>query len=132
MRSTTTVINLRGRLADFGPRLDRAPAELLYVGRRAFVGGWQLKASPWANPFPVTTSPEEAVRRYAWRLRHHAALLRHVGELRGRTLACWCVPLPCHARLLALLADAPDPRSTLDAWLIAAEPSSAGQHSRLF
>lgn len=32
-------------------------------------------------------------------------LLALVPELRGRTLACWCAPLLCHAEVLAVLAD---------------------------
>ena len=33
------------------------------------------------------------------------ALLALLSELRGRTLACWCAPLLCHAGVLAELAD---------------------------
>lgn len=34
-------------------------------------------------------------------------ILLHVHELRGKTLLCWCDPTgPCHAHVLAALADA--------------------------
>jgi hypothetical protein len=29
-----------------------------------------------------------------------------VPALRGHRLGCWCVPLPCHAEVLAEIADA--------------------------
>lgn len=35
-------------------------------------------------------------------------LLALVPELRGRALACWCAPEPCHGDVLAELADASD------------------------
>lgn len=35
-------------------------------------------------------------------------ILRRVGELRGKNLACWCPPgSPCHADILLELANAP-------------------------
>ena len=33
-----------------------------------------------------------------------------LGELRGKRLACYCAPLPCHGDVLAALADAPGGR----------------------
>jgi hypothetical protein len=33
-------------------------------------------------------------------------VLAHVGDLRGKVLACWCVPNPCHGHTLAGLAEA--------------------------
>lgn len=32
-------------------------------------------------------------------------LMALVPELRGKTLACWCAPEPCHGDILAELAD---------------------------
>jgi hypothetical protein len=35
-----------------------------------------------------------------------ADLLALLPELRGRRLGCWCAPAPCHAAVIAELADA--------------------------
>lgn len=35
---TTTVINLKGRIRDFGPRLEFAPSDVVYIGRRWTMG----------------------------------------------------------------------------------------------
>ena len=35
-----------------------------------------------------------------------ADLLALLPELRGRRLGCWCAPEPCHAAVIAELADA--------------------------
>lgn len=34
-----------------------------------------------------------------------SGLIEDVRELRGRDLACWCTPLPCHADVLLRLAN---------------------------
>ena len=103
----TTVICLKGRLHEFGPQLEHAGPDVLYVGRRLTMGGWNLPESVWANPFTVkdSGSPERAVERYVeWAENRY--LLRRLPELRGRVLACWCGPgAPCHARYLADRAD---------------------------
>lgn len=80
----------------------------VYVGRACFMGGWKLAASEWANPFSVKEckTAEEAVRRFREYLLGKPALLARVGELRGKTLGCWCKPGPCHADVLAEFADA--------------------------
>ena len=36
-------------------------------------------------------------------------LLALLPDLRGRRLGCWCAPLPCHAMVIAELADAGQP-----------------------
>lgn len=108
----TVVINLKGRLRDYGPRLATAPEGVVYVGRRLTMGGWGLAGHPLSNPYSVRQcgSPAEAVDRYRAHLASRPDLLALVPTLRGKTLACWCVPAPCHALVLAELAD--DPRQT--------------------
>ncbi len=82
----------------------------VYIGRRVFMGGWRLPASPWANPFPrdPCVSSEEACRRYeTWLRGERPDLLARLPELRGKTLGCWCAPGPCHGDvLIRLLAEA--------------------------
>ncbi|MER7574909.1 DUF4326 domain-containing protein [Streptomyces sp. NPDC126514] len=109
---TTTVINLKGRIHDYGPRLEHAPTGLVYVGRTMTgirAGGWNLPKHPLANPHTLRQAgtPAAAVSAYARHLADHQGLLRLVPALNGRTLACWCTPAPCHAHVLARLADAP-------------------------
>jgi hypothetical protein len=97
---TTRVINVG----------DRDRAELLsdpdfvYVGRRT--RGWP--DSPWGNPYRVGqhgTLAEILARYEHEHLASHPELLAMLPELRGKTLGCWCAPKPCHADVLARLAD---------------------------
>jgi hypothetical protein len=97
-----TVVNLKGH------RDDPDYADVVYVGRAMHRGGWHLDASPFANPFkpgPDGTR-EEVVEKYRAWLLGRPDLLARLPELRGRTLGCWCVPLPCHAEVLDELANA--------------------------
>lgn len=75
------------------------PSNTVYVGR----------PSQWGNPFKVGEhgTREECIERYRrlldarpwWRD-------RAIRELRGKNLACWCAPEPCHADVLLELANA--------------------------
>ena len=110
----TTVINLKGRIREFGPRLENAPDDLVYVGRRWTMGHWDLPRHPLYNPFQYDTALKkrdgtraEIMVKYREYLMAHPDLLALVPELRGRTLACWCAPELCHADILAEIADAP-------------------------
>lgn len=99
----TTVVCLKGRQGD--PTLD----DVLYVGRPMFQGGWRLHGHPLANPFKVGRdgTPEQVVEKYgSWLDAHRQLLERELPKLRGRRLGCWCAEgQPCHARLLAALAN---------------------------
>ncbi|MBU3865545.1 DUF4326 domain-containing protein [Streptomyces sp. 4503] len=100
----TTVVDLHGH------RDDPAYADVVYVGRPQFKGGWRLYGHPLANPFRVGRDGDAArcVARYqAWLDAHPELLARHLPALRGKRLGCWCAPgQPCHARVLAERADA--------------------------
>lgn len=65
------------------------------------------RASIWGNPFKVGRdgSRAEVIARYEEWLRRTPELLAKLPELRGKVLACHCWPLPCHADVLARLAD---------------------------
>lgn len=69
----------------------------VYIGR----------PSVWGNPFRIGKdgSREEVVRRYEEYLLGRPVLLARLSELRGRDLACWCSPLPCHGDVLLRLAN---------------------------
>jgi len=98
----TTVVNLKGH------RDDPGVADVVYVGRAMHRGGWRLPASPLACPFRPGRdgSREEVMARYREYLLGRPDLLALLPGLRGRRLGCWCAPLPCHAGVLAELADA--------------------------
>lgn len=82
----TRVVNLAHRVS-FDVRVDRA--------------------SVWGNPFKVGRdgSRAEVIARYEEWLRRTPQLMARLPELRGKILACHCWPLPCHADVLARLAD---------------------------
>ena len=99
--SKTTVVNLKGHRGD--PDYD----DVVYVGRPMHRGGWHLAGSPLANPFHPGRdgSREEVMAKYRAYIESRPDLLALVPELRGRRLGCWCLPEPCHAEILAELAD---------------------------
>ncbi len=82
--------------------------------------GWRMppntvkvtRPSKWGNPIRAAkgASAQLVVDAYrAWLTTHpdgRATALRHIEELRGKNLACWC-PLdqPCHADVLLELAN---------------------------
>ena len=68
----------------------------IYIGR----------GSKWGNPFIIGRDGDRAtvIREYEKWLMTQAELLAALPELRGKTLACFCAPLPCHGDVLARLA----------------------------
>lgn len=66
----------------------------VYIGR----------PSKWGNPFVIGVdgTRDEVIEKYkAW------VYLQSLPfeELRGKTLGCWCAPLPCHGDVLMELAN---------------------------
>ena len=108
----TRVVNVRGRIHEYGPRLEHAPGDLVYVGRRWTMGGWDLPKHPLYNPFAYDTPSRrrdgtraQVMAKYRVYLLQRPDLLALIPGLRGRALACWCAPEPCHADVLAELAE---------------------------
>lgn len=99
----TTVVNLKGH------REDPAYADVVYVGRAMHRGGWHLSASPLACPYRPGRdgTREEVLEKYRAYLLARPDLLALLPDLRGHRLGCWCVPQPCHAQVIAELADEP-------------------------
>ena len=89
----TKVVNMR---ATGG----RAPAGSVRIDRR----------TRWGNPFRLGPGMERAraireYREWLWdQVRTGAVGRAELAELHGRTLACWCAPLPCHGEVLARAA----------------------------
>jgi hypothetical protein len=69
----------------------------VYIGR----------PSKWGNPFTIGRDGdrEECIRKFRDYVRGRPDLIRDVGTLRGKTLGCWCHPLPCHGDVLVELAN---------------------------
>ncbi len=74
----------------------------VYIGR----------PSKWGNVFshlPGTlaehrvSSREEAIEGYEKWIRGQPELLAALPEIAGKTLGCWCDPLPCHGEVLIRL-----------------------------
>ena len=76
----------------------------IYIGRASPRKG--LKASVWANPFKIGRdgTRAEVIAKYRAYLQTRPDLLAHLAELRGKRLACWCAPEPCHGDVRAELA----------------------------
>jgi hypothetical protein len=88
----TTVIRWHQRLA--------SNPEVVFIGR----------PSRWGNPFRtgVDGSRQEVIDLYIlWFIQPQQAALRAAAarELRGKKLACYCAPLPCHGHVLAYYID---------------------------
>jgi hypothetical protein len=71
----------------------------VYVGR----------PTKWGNPFPVATfGREQALVLYEEWINHpdqDDLRSQAMAELRGKTLGCYCAPSPCHAEVLAEIAN---------------------------
>ena len=77
-----------------------------YVGRAMPRQG--LPASPFGNPYRVDVdgTRAEVIEKYRSWLLTRPELFTRLYDLRGRVLACWCRPEPCHADVLVELVDA--------------------------
>jgi hypothetical protein len=95
------VVSLKGRK----PRV--VPEGAVYIGHRWNLGGWNLPESKWANKFKIGRdgTREEVIAQYERWLRAQPDLMAALPELRGKDLACWCAPLPCHGDVLLRLAN---------------------------
>ncbi len=105
------VVCLKGRRDEFGPRLEWAP-DVVYVGRPIYQGGWRLPGSRFANPFRAQDvgGADKAVEMYREHLRRNRMLVDLARkQLTGKRLACWCRTGPCHARVLAEVAQGGEP-----------------------
>lgn len=70
----------------------------VYIGR----------PSKWGNPFVIGRdgTRSEVIEKYrAWAQQKGLDKAARA-ELRGKRLACWCSPLPCHGDVLAEWANA--------------------------
>lgn len=80
--------------------------DAVYVGRANPRRG--LAESAFGNPFVEGRhgTRAEVIHKYRSWLLGQPTLLAKLRDLRGRRLACWCSPKPCHADVLVELVDA--------------------------
>lgn len=78
-------------------KTHRPTSDDTYIGR----------PSPFGNPFVIGRdgSRDDVVRKYAEWVIAQPALMARLPELAGRTLVCWCAPLPCHGHVLQILCE---------------------------
>lgn len=76
---------------------NNPPTPYVYVGR----------PSKWGNPYstPENGTRTEVIKKYEAWLNTRKDLLAALPELKGKNLACWCSPFPCHADVLIRLAN---------------------------
>ena len=76
---------------------DPASKNYIYVGR----------PTKWGNPFIVGKDGNriDVVEKFRKWICDQPNLINELDELKGRNLACWCVPLACHADILLDLAN---------------------------
>jgi len=69
----------------------------VYIGR----------PSKWGNPFKMMTESDRdsVIEQYRNWIVNQPHLLKDLPELKGKRIACFCKPLPCHGDVLAELAD---------------------------
>lgn len=70
----------------------------VYIGR----------PSKWGNPFVIGKdgNRDEVIKKHKHWLLHNSKLMQSLPELKGKTLGCFCAPLPCHGDILLELANA--------------------------
>lgn len=72
----------------------------VYIGR----------PSKWGNPFKVGEdgTREEVIEKYKQWVQGQPELMASLGELRGKTLGCYCWPHACHGDVLVELVEGAD------------------------
>lgn len=71
----------------------------VYIGRPGTFGNPYTHKDGTRAKFKVATR-EEAVAKYREYILNKPELLKKLGELKNKTLGCWCAPLPCHGNVL--------------------------------
>jgi Domain of unknown function (DUF4326) len=66
-----------------------------------------MRPSKWGNPFHIGRdgTRDDVIEKFIKHLSSSPQLMAALPELQGKKLGCVCVPLPCHASVLAEFAD---------------------------
>lgn len=95
-----SVIHIKNAL----PGWKNKPEEYVFIGR----------PSKWGNPFSHldqsraehrVATRKDAVLAYEKYLLEKPELMAALGELKGKTLVCYCAPQLCHGHILKKYAD---------------------------
>jgi hypothetical protein len=78
----------------------KAPFDV-YIGRSIKEFGESI----WHNPFKVESGCGRkcVIAKYEAYIRSRPDLIARLGELKGKTLGCWCHPKACHGDVLVKL-----------------------------
>ena len=70
----------------------------IYIGR----------PSMWGNPYQIGIdgTREEVIEKFEAFYLMDGWMQAHIGELKDKTLGCWCKPLACHGDILVKYAEA--------------------------
>ena len=81
----TTIVRLKISKGEIIQNCD------VYIGRKCNMGGWNLHASKWANPFTIKEygSVDVVIEKYRKYILGRKDLLDSLHELKGKTLGCW-------------------------------------------
>lgn len=89
------LVNIRGT------RDVQPPIYSVYIGRRMTMGGWDLQASIFANPFKAKDGDISGmVNNYREWVLQQPHIMDRLKDLRDQTLGCWCYPNQCHGDVL--------------------------------
>lgn len=85
-----------------------SPAPIRVVNKRA--GAYDVyigRGSIWGNPFVIGRDGDrsDVIAKYEERLATRPDLIARLPELRGKSIACFCAPLPCHGDVLKAWAE---------------------------
>jgi hypothetical protein len=76
------------------------------------------RGSCWGNPFShekktkakhIVETRHEAVELYSFWILGQPELIAKLGEIKNKRLGCYCLPMECHAVVLAKMADVFEP-----------------------
>ncbi len=99
-----STVCLKGKKHQWGVSLEKAPEDIVYIGRSFNMGGWRLPKSKWNNTYSVKKyGRDKAIELYRAYILNTPHLVNVLPELSGKTLACWCAPDPCHGDVLVQL-----------------------------
>lgn len=75
--------------------------------RRASFDVYIGRPSKWGNPFVIGRDGdrEEVIDQYRAWVQRQPELMAALGELKEKTLGCWCAPNACHGDVLIELSE---------------------------
>lgn len=76
-----------------------------YVGRPTVFGNPYSHKEGTTARFKVATREEAIAKFEEWVLTKPGLIRLIKQELKAKILGCWCAPLPCHAEVLARIAN---------------------------